>query len=169
MTFRIAVGANAVYVGGDIEAGDSTLPVYARAEFGIRPDHEVVHLTGKVVSTVDTWRLDRAQESTTAEAWPVGTPIALVPAGEDPTGETTVNLAHPLTAGASEVDLQGVYRRLKIDAEIVWDASLFGERSGTSGSERTSWRHTVERGREGTTAVAHASGATVTALGPGEG
>ena len=119
-------------------------------------------------STVDTWRLDRAQESTSAQSWPTGTPLALLPAGSEPTGECTVFLAHPLAAAARELNLQGVYRRLKIDSEIVWDASVFGERTGTPDSELTSYRHTVERGREGTTEASHAAGATVTALGPGE-
>ena len=168
MTMNIAIHNGAVFVADAVEPGDTSIAVYVRAEVGVRPDHEVVHLLEHVRHTVATWTLARAQESTTAEAWPAGTPLAILPAGSDPTGETTIFLAHPLAAGASEVNLQGSYRRLKIDAEIVWDASVFGERMGTPDSERTSYWHSVERGREGTAEASHAAGATVIALGPGE-
>ena len=121
MTFRIAVANHAAYVADATEIGDDSITVYARAEVGIRPTHEVVYLTRRVSGTVDTWAIDRAQESTSAQSWPVGTPLALLPADADPTGPTTVNLAHPLASSARELDLQGCYRRFKIGNEIVWD------------------------------------------------
>ena len=168
MTFNIALTNEAVFIGATAEPGDNELEVYVRGELGVRPDHEVIYLRGPIRHTVATWRLDRAQESTSAGAWPVGTPLALLPAGDDPTGETTVNLAHALAAGSYELDLQGAYRRLKIGSEIVWDTSLVSDPRGTANSERTSYLHTVKRAREGTTAAAHTAGATVVALGPGE-
>ena len=168
MTFRIAVGNDAVYVADAVEIGDNSIEFYIRAELGGRPSHEVVHLTRKLSGTVDTWELDRAKESTSAQSWPAGTPLALLPAGSEPTGRTTVNLAHPLASSARQVNLQGCYRRLKVGSEIVWDAQIFGERQGTRGTDRRSYRHTVQRGREGTAEADHAAGATVTVLGPGE-
>lgn len=168
MTFRIAVANDALLLRESVEIGDDGIAVYLRAELGVRPDHETVHLTGEVGSTVATWRVDRAQEGTVAAAWPIGSPLALLAAGSEPDGEVTVHLAHPLAADAYEVDMQGCYRRLRVGSEIMWDASVFGDPQETPDSQRTSYRHTVQRAREGTVAVAHAAGATVTALRPGE-
>lgn len=50
----------------------------------------------------------------------------------------------------------------------MWHTSVFGTRQGTRNSDRTSYRHAVKRGREGTTEASHTAGGTVTVLGPGE-
>ena len=143
MTLNIALADDAVFVGATAEPGDHELEVYIRGELGVRPTHEVIHLRGPIRHTVATWQVSRAQESTSASAWPVGTPLALLPAGDDPTGATTVSLAHALAANARELDLQGCYRRLKIGSEIVWDTSLVSDPRGTPNRERTSYVHAV--------------------------
>src|SRR5688572_29434310 len=102
MTFTIALANATIFVGEAVEPEDDSIAVYVRAELGIRPDHETVYLHGPIEHTVDTWRLDRAQEGTTPEAWPIGTPLAILPADADPTGETTIHLAHALAADARE-------------------------------------------------------------------
>jgi hypothetical protein len=163
----IALANHAVFVAETVEPGDDSIAVYVRAELGVRPDHETVHLTGKIPSTVDTWRLDRAQEGTSAEAWPIGTPLAILPAGTDPTGEMTIHLAHPLAANAREVNLQAAYRRLQVGSEIIHDVGLpLGD--PMHGGHKYQRSFQVERGKEGTTPAAHAAGATATWLGPGE-
>lgn len=157
------LGLHAIQTHGTVEPGDMELPVRLRAELGVRPNHEVVYLIGKVPHTVDTWRLLRAQESTATAAWPVATPLAFTLSTDEPDGERTAHLAFALSAGADEVNLHNAYRRLQIDAEIVHTRQLLGDDAFTPYPTEDI---EVSRGMESTTAAAHAAGAAVVWLGP---
>lgn len=166
LILRYGLKANAVFLAEAVEPADVEIPIFIRAELGIRPDVEIIHFVGKIRHTVDTWDVRRAQEGSTAEAWPIGTPIAFVAVDADPLGRLTLNLAHPFPASSVQLDLQGVYRRWRVDDEIIHDPTLVGDDLGTGGPHIREF--VVERAREGTTEAAHAAGATVTFLAPGE-
>lgn len=159
-----ALRADAVALAAAAEIGDQGLSIRVRGELGVRPTHETIYLVGKLRATVDTHQVERGREGTLAAQWPIGTPLALVADGADPAGEFTLHLAHPFSGTSYELDLQGCYRRLRIGSEVIHDGQLRGER----GAGYTFRHDRVLRGQEGTTEAAHAAGATVTVLAPGE-
>lgn len=163
---ELAVRADAIALREGVEVGDGDLSIRIRAELGVRPDHETVYLLDRVRPSVDTRRVERAQEGTSAQDWPPGTPVAFVAVGAEPSGEATVHLAHALAASSDQIDLQGCYRRVRVGSEVMWDAELVGDSLGTGQSNHR--RFEMQRGREGTSLADHAAGATVTYLGPGE-
>lgn len=168
MTLAIALTYSAVQLDRPVEPGATEVSIRMRAELGVRPAHEVVFLTGRVRPSVATWEVQRAQEGTSAEDWQPGTPLAFVRADDEPVGEATLHLATSMAADSDRLDLRHAYRRLRIEDEVVWVRSLTSDPTPTPGSSRTSHKISAARGQEGTAATAHAAGAAVAFLGPGE-
>ena len=143
-----------------IERGTTQVRILERAQLGVSPDHEIVHVHG--IDARHQLLVDRGCEGTEAAQWPVETPLTWLDDLDD--AEPVVQtLVHAVGIDASAIDTHGAYRRLRIDDEVMWARSTLTGRSDFDGN-----RLEVQRGRESTAEAPHAAGATITWLAAGE-